>query len=54
MQTPYALARAHFEIGRHLPPDHPQRRRHLAQARRLFEALETRWDLQRLVKYQPG
>ncbi len=54
MQTPYALARAHFELGRHLPPEHPQRQQHLRQAGSLFEVLDTRWDLQRLIMLQPS
>ncbi len=52
MGTPYAAARAHFEIGRHLAGDHPHRRAHLDQARVLFEALGTQWDLNRLDSYQ--
>lgn len=50
--TPYAAARAHFEIGRHLAADHPHRCSHLAQARAMFEALGTQWDLRRLDRYQ--
>jgi hypothetical protein len=33
--TPYERARAHLEIGRHLP-DAPERRRHLEEAVRLL------------------
>ncbi len=52
MGTPYATARAHFEIGRHLAADHPRRHTHLEQAHTLFKALGTMWDLKRLSTYQ--
>lgn len=52
MGTPYAAAHAHFELGRHLPDTHDQPRRyHLEQARTLFEAAGTHWDLSRLAPY---
>jgi tetratricopeptide (TPR) repeat protein len=47
LQTPYELARAHFELGRHLPTTAPERHRHLEQAVAAFEALDCAPDLAR-------
>jgi tetratricopeptide (TPR) repeat protein len=52
--TPYAAARAHLEIARHLASDlthQVQRQEHLTQAQGLFETMGTRWDLERLRRY---
>jgi hypothetical protein len=47
LDMPYAQGLAHFEIGRHLPPDDPNRSKHLTQACRLFIQLGAAYDLQR-------
>lgn len=38
---------AAFELARHLPADDPRRQAYLNQAEAIFEALGTRWDLDR-------
>lgn len=45
LQMPYAQALAHYEIGRHLPPDHPQRTLHLTQASKIFTRLEASYNV---------
>ena len=45
---PYEAARAHAELGRHLPPDSPARHEHLGKAAALFEQLGSTWDLARV------
>ena len=45
LEMPYEAARAHAEIGRHLPADAPERHEHLAQAAAIFEQLGSTWDL---------
>jgi tetratricopeptide (TPR) repeat protein len=47
LDTPYERARAHLEIGRHLPPDAVERRRHLNEAVTLLEQLGCAPDLER-------
>jgi hypothetical protein len=37
---PFERARAHYEIGRHLPPGDPNKDHHLDRAYRLFEELK--------------
>ncbi|MDP8936344.1 MAG: hypothetical protein M3O23_01145, partial [Actinomycetota bacterium] len=44
---PYEVARAHYEIGRHLPESDPARRSHLEQAAQLFADLSADDDLAR-------
>jgi hypothetical protein len=39
LRLPYDTGRAHYEIGRHLPADHPARARHLARAVAIFARL---------------
>jgi len=39
LRTPYEVARAHLEIGRHLDPGDPERERHLAEAAERFARL---------------
>lgn len=45
--TPYEEGRAHLELGRHLPPRHPERRGHLMRAVAVFTDLGTTPDLAR-------
>lgn len=45
LRMPYETARAHAELGRHLPADAPARREHLTQAAAMFEQLGSTWDL---------
>jgi tetratricopeptide (TPR) repeat protein len=49
--TPYEQARAHFEIGRHLAADAPDRSRHLYQAEVLFERLGCVADLESVRRH---
>ena len=44
-KMPYEQALTHFEIGRHLPDDSPEKKVHLDQARHLFETLDAQVDL---------
>src|SRR5262249_14647301 len=45
LRTPYELARAHFEIGRHMRNDVEERRLHLERAAALFEEQGAARDL---------
>ncbi|MDP8987184.1 MAG: AAA family ATPase [Actinomycetota bacterium] len=47
LQMPYEAARAHYEIGRHLPEADPARRLHLEQASQLFAGLGAEDDVAR-------
>jgi hypothetical protein len=47
LEMPYEAARAHYEIGRHLPATDPVRRVHLEQASQLFASLGAEDDLAR-------
>ncbi len=47
LKIPYDEARAHYEIGRHLPAQDPARRTHLTAARDLFERLHAAYDLEK-------
>ncbi len=49
---PYELARAHFAIGRHLPPEDPERQSYLRIAVENFMKLGASGDLQRALKEQ--
>lgn len=42
---PYAEARTHYEIGRHLDSSHPDRAAHLQAAQALFTRLDAQYDL---------
>jgi hypothetical protein len=44
---PYEEARARLELGRHLPPEAPEREALLLRARELFQRLEAAVDLAR-------
>jgi tetratricopeptide (TPR) repeat protein len=44
MGTPYERARAHLELGRHLPEEDENRRLHLGQAYSIFEELDCASD----------
>jgi hypothetical protein len=39
LAMPYEQGRAHYELGRHLPPGHPARREHLTQACEIFTGI---------------
>jgi tetratricopeptide (TPR) repeat protein len=52
LAMPYELARAHYEIGRHLPRENPQRQRHLQLASEEFERLGAAADLKRAQQEQ--
>ncbi|HEX8201814.1 MAG TPA: hypothetical protein VF590_15165, partial [Isosphaeraceae bacterium] len=56
LAMPYEQARAHFEMGRHLGPGDPARRRHLERAEELFTRLGAAPDLARVreVLANPG
>lgn len=45
---PYAEGLAHYELGRHLPPDDPARTEHLDRAAEIFGQLGATYDLQRI------
>ncbi len=47
---PFDEALAHFELGRHLPENHPSRLEHLNKARDMFESLGAQYDLQQYLK----
>jgi DNA-binding SARP family transcriptional activator/predicted ATPase len=47
LQMPFDQGRACYEIGRHLPPDHPQRQTYLKQACELLEQLGAIYYLRR-------
>jgi tetratricopeptide (TPR) repeat protein len=47
LAMPYEQGRAHYEIGRHLPPDDPGRQEHLIHAREIFTQLEAVYELAR-------
>jgi hypothetical protein len=42
---PYEQGRAHYELGRHLPPGHPGRQPHLRRACELFAAIGASYEL---------
>ncbi|SEL19217.1 serine/threonine protein kinase [Stigmatella aurantiaca] len=48
--TPYEEGLAHFELGRHLPPQEAARRHHLLQAREIFSVLGAEGDVLRVQK----
>ena len=39
LAMPYEQGRAHYELGRHLPPGHPARQEHLPQACEIFTGI---------------
>jgi eukaryotic-like serine/threonine-protein kinase len=45
LEMPFETARAHAELGRHMPDDTGARREHLARAAAIFEQLGSRWEL---------
>jgi tetratricopeptide (TPR) repeat protein len=45
LEMPYETARAHAEIGRHLPPGAATRHEHLAEAASIFAQIGAEWDL---------
>ena len=55
LALPYESGRAHYELGRHLGPDHPGRREHLDNAQRAFAQLgcvvEQAWAAAALAAY---
>jgi tetratricopeptide (TPR) repeat protein len=50
LAMPYELARAHYELGRFLPLDDPQREKHLQAAAAGFERLGAAGDLRRTLE----
>jgi eukaryotic-like serine/threonine-protein kinase len=42
---PYEQGRAHYELGRHLPPGHPDRQEHLRRAGELFADIGASYEL---------
>jgi class 3 adenylate cyclase/tetratricopeptide (TPR) repeat protein len=42
---PYEQGRAHYELGRHLPPGHPDRQEHLRRASELFTDISASYEL---------
>jgi eukaryotic-like serine/threonine-protein kinase len=42
---PYEQGRAHYELGRHLPPGHPGRQAHLRRAGELFADIGASYEL---------
>ena len=52
---PYESARAHYEIGRHLEPTHPDRSAHLTRAEAEFRRLLIEPDIRRVhaLLYRP-
>ncbi len=52
LEMPYAAGLAHYELGRHLPVDDPDRAEHLSQARAIFTRLAAGFDLQRIQEEQ--
>ena len=53
VSMPYELARAHYELGRHLPPDDPQRQKHFQAAVEGFQQLGAAEDLRRSLEEKP-
>ncbi len=53
VSMPYELARAHYELGRHSPPDDPQRQKHFQAAVEGFEQLGAAEDLRRSLAEKP-
>lgn len=49
-QTPYEEALAHYEIGRHLPLDDPNRPQYLLKAERIFLKLGATYDFERVKR----
>jgi hypothetical protein len=45
LEMPYETARAHAELGRHMPDDTAARPEHLARAAAIFEQLGSTWEL---------
>jgi eukaryotic-like serine/threonine-protein kinase len=45
LAMPYEQGRAHYELGRHLPPGHPGRQAHLRRACELFAAIGASYEL---------
>ncbi|HND50491.1 MAG TPA: hypothetical protein PLL95_18120, partial [Anaerolineales bacterium] len=45
LSMPYETARAHYEIGRHLPPHESARQIHLEKANEIFTALGAKYEL---------
>jgi tetratricopeptide (TPR) repeat protein len=45
LAMPYEQGRAHYELGRHLPPGHPARQAHLHRACQLFADIGASYEL---------
>jgi tetratricopeptide (TPR) repeat protein len=45
LEMPYEQGRAHYELGRHLPPGHPGRQAHLRRAGELFADIGASYEL---------
>jgi tetratricopeptide (TPR) repeat protein len=45
LAMPYEQGRAHYELGRHLPPDHPGRQAHLRRACEIFAGIGASYEL---------
>jgi tetratricopeptide (TPR) repeat protein len=45
LAMPYEQGRAHYELGRHLPPGHPARRAHLSRACEVFAEVGASYEL---------
>jgi predicted ATPase/class 3 adenylate cyclase len=45
LAMPYEQGRAHYELGRHLPPGHPARQEHLSRAWEIFTGIGASYEL---------
>jgi hypothetical protein len=45
LAMPYEQGRAHYELGRHLPPGHPARQAHLSRACEIFADIGASYEL---------
>jgi class 3 adenylate cyclase/tetratricopeptide (TPR) repeat protein len=45
LAMPYEQGRAHYELGRHFPPDHPGRQAHLSHACEIFADIGASYEL---------
>lgn len=50
LALPYDQGLAHYQLGRHLPANHPARLDHLTQAQEIFTRLEASYDLEQVVE----
>jgi class 3 adenylate cyclase/tetratricopeptide (TPR) repeat protein len=53
LAMPYEQGRAHYELGRHLPPGHPGRQAHLRRACELFADIGASFELMRARAAMP-